>query len=84
VREVRAWCNEADFDVTGSVDASGMLSIAVPTIEAHNRCLTIVHVVDAAGVHWYCWFDLTKAPANERHDLGELHSRVDRTQRRSS
>lgn len=72
VREVLAWCDEADFTASGSVAADGALSIAVPSIEVHDRCLTMVHVVDHAGGHWYSWFDLTKAPPNGRHDLGEL------------
>jgi hypothetical protein len=75
VREVKAWCDEWGFEATGSVDASGLLSIAVPTIQAHDRCLTIVHVVDRAGVHWYCWLDLTKAPPSGPHDVGELRLR---------
>ncbi len=76
VREVLAWWDGASAVVTGSVDARGTVSIAVPTIEAHDRyATTVLHFVDGTGTHWYCWLDLTQAPPAGRHDLGELQLR---------
>jgi hypothetical protein len=72
VREVRAWTDWSDWVAHGAVDTAGQLSLTLPTLDVHDRCLTVVHLVDHAGAHWCSWLDLTTAAPDGRHDAGEL------------
>ncbi len=73
VRAVQGWWRPTSPVVDGEVGEHGVVRIRLPAMEIRTPSTTeILHIVDRAGVHWYCALDLAAAPPTGVFDLGEL------------